>query len=253
MGGDRRRARSPTLAFAVPDAGRLEHAAAPTLRFALRDRRAAAPRSARSCSTSRSRSRRARRALRRAPPGPAVRAVRRPRGLGHDAADAAVDAHDARRSRRSRARPTSTCSCRARTTSRSPATRYLDALADGEVPLEFLFSGTRLLLGRGRPAADRAHLVGPRGRVPAAGRGVARDDGPPLPRQRLAAAATGTRFDRARAPTRRATRCRRWDAVARRAARRATRSRRMTAIPCARSPTPCSTRATCCGPTGARR
>ena len=36
------------------------------------------------------------------------------------------------------------------TTSRCSASRYFDALADGEVPLEFLFSGTRVL--RAAPA-----------------------------------------------------------------------------------------------------
>ena len=50
------------------------------------------------------------------------------------------------------------------------AARYLDALGDGEVPLEFLFSGTVFYAGPGGAAADRADLVGAGGRLPAAGR-----------------------------------------------------------------------------------
>ena len=54
------------------------------------------------------------------------------------------------------------------TTSRSTASRYFDALAGGEVPLEFLFSGSIFYSGAGGDAADRAHPVGARGRVPPA-------------------------------------------------------------------------------------
>ena len=53
------------------------------------------------------------------------------------------------------------------------AASYLSALEQGEVPLEFLFSGSRLLLRRERDAADSADLLGAGGRVPAAGRRLA--------------------------------------------------------------------------------
>ena len=59
-----------------------------------------------------------------------------------------------------------------------------------------------------RDAPDRAHLLGSRGRVPAAGAGVARGDGPPFPWCRLGAARSPA-FD-ACAPTRPSTGCGRW-------------------------------------------
>ena len=65
----------------------------------------------------------------------------------------------------------------------------------------------RLLRGRGRAAADGDDRLGPRGRVPAAGRGVARDDGHLLPGQRLAAARTARRSTGC-TPTARSTRSR---------------------------------------------
>ena len=127
------------------------------------------------------------------------------------------------------------------------ASRYLDALAGGEVPLEFLFSGTRVLRGRRRAAAGGADLVG------------------------AATPSTGCRC---------ASGARRWSATSRARAwlrlpqgqlrpavrvQGAPRARRAGSRPstrcsgsaewtrCARSPTRCSTRATCCGPTAARR
>ena len=87
------------------------------------------------------------------------------------------------------------------------ASRYLDALADGEVPLEFLFSGSVFYAARTAGCRPRASL-GAGGRVPPAGRGVARDDGAPLPRHRVAAAAQGRL--RRLWPTSRGGRCH-WD------------------------------------------
>ena len=98
--------------------GALEHAAAPTLRFALRDRRAGGARGALGRARRPGPDRGARRALRRGDRGPAVRAVRRAGALGHDAAHAAVDAHDAVVSRRSPAQTDVDLPCRAPTTSR---------------------------------------------------------------------------------------------------------------------------------------
>ena len=68
------------------------------------------------------------------------------------------------------------------------AAKYLQALDDGEIPLEFLFSGTVMymseagLLQMARISWEREAEYG----LPVAR--VARDDGPLLPRQRLAAA-----------------------------------------------------------------
>ena len=90
-------------------------------------------------------------------------------------------------SRRSTARRSSTCSCRAPTTSRWRRRSTWPALRDGEMPLELLFSGTVFYAGAGGRAAGHPDLVERRGRAPAARAGLARDDGPVLPRQRLAA------------------------------------------------------------------
>ena len=67
------------------------------------------------------------------------------------------------------------------------AARYFAALDDGEVPIELLFSGSVFYaLPDGRLQTTR-HLVGPRGGVPDAGARLARDDRALLPRQRVAA------------------------------------------------------------------
>ena len=77
-----------------------------------------------------------------------------------------------------------------------PRRSYLDALRRRRGAARVPVQRHGLLRGRRRRAADRADLVGPRGRLPAAGARLARDDGPPLPRQRLAAAGPRRRFDR---------------------------------------------------------
>ena len=128
------------LAFTVEGAARLEHAAVPTLRFALGIE---AGREIRSVLLDVQLQIPARRRGYDADGArPAVRALRAGRGLGHDAADAAVDAHDARRpgvrGRRRWCDLDVPCSYDLEVA----ASRYLDALADGEVPLEFLFSGS---------------------------------------------------------------------------------------------------------------
>ena len=64
-------------------------------------------------------------------------------------------------------------------------TKYFAALEDGEIPLEFLFSGT-VFYRRKAGLAGRPDLLGERGGVPAAGPAVEGDDGPLLPEQRLA-------------------------------------------------------------------
>ena len=96
-------------------------------------------------------------------------------------------------------------------------------------------AGRRASRGRARPSYS----------LPVSG--LARDDGPPLPRLRLAAAVARELRPAARVPgARRAAelgrggRARCWG--------RSSRGRAS-----GRSPTPCSTRATSCGPTGARR
>ena len=71
------------------------------------------------------------------------------------------------------------------------ASRYLDALADGEVPLEFLFSGSVFYTGARRRAADDAAVVGERGGLPLPVRGVEGDDGALLPRHGVGAARQG--------------------------------------------------------------
>ncbi len=105
------------LGFSVEGAARVEHAAVPTLRFALgvSSRGAGAVGAARRAAADR----RAPARVRRGRARPAVRALRAGRGLGHDAAHAAVDAHDARRAGLRGRRRSSTSTCRARTTSRS--------------------------------------------------------------------------------------------------------------------------------------
>src|SRR6478672_1715732 len=122
-------------------------------------------------------------ARRRRPP---VRALRRAQGLGHDATVAAVDAHDAvgpALHGPDRRRPARAVHLRPRRDRDALSRRVAGRRGAARVPLQ----RHGLLLGRRRPPADRAALVGPRGRLPPAGRGLARHDGPPLPRQRLAA------------------------------------------------------------------
>ena len=155
--------------------------------------------------------------------------------------------HDVGRRRRSRERRWST--------SHVPCTYDFEVAAsqvprrrcdDGEVPLEFLFSGTVFYAATAGAAggADRRGRARP---STAAGGGLAGDDGPLLPGQRLAAALRES-FDRLRRTGRaraaelgRDRRARCWTAEGDRWTRPA------------RSPTPCSTRATCSGRTGARR
>ena len=174
--------------FAVEGAGTLAHAAVPTLRFGLRIR-ADGERPIRSILLDVQLQIAARAALlRRRREGAPAGAVRRARPLGHDAADAAVDRASARTSRGSPARPWSTCTCPCTYDFEVTAAKYLQALDGGEVPLEFLFSGTVFYMSEARAAADGADQLGARGRVRAAGQRVARDDGPLLPGQRLAAA-----------------------------------------------------------------
>ena len=128
------------------------------------------------------------------------------------------------------------------------ASRYLDALRDGEVPLEFLFSGSVFYAGAdGRLQTARHRLGAARRSTALPGARVAGDDGAPLPRHGVAAAAQG-QLRPPRRRTSRATRWRRWDD-----ALDALLAERVTRPGPRASPTPCSTRATCCGRTGARR
>ena len=68
------------------------------------------------------------------------------------------------------------------------AAKYLNGLDDGEVPLEFLFGGT---LFYGEPPPGAPDLLERGGRVPAARLGLARDDGPLLPRAARGCGSTG--------------------------------------------------------------
>ena len=138
--------------------------------------------------------------------------------------------------------------CRAPTTSRCSASRYFDALADGEVPLEFLFSGTVFYAGAGGQlqAARISWEQEAEYRLPVR---VWRETMEQhFPRRGLAAAAQASSFDRLCAYKARHALAS-WEDDRRRAAAR----RPEPWTPSARSPTPCSTRATCCGPTAARR
>ena len=226
----------------------LEHAAVPTLRFGLRiesvggradplgaarrpdpDRRAAAP-------------------LRRRAQDRLFELFGARSAGGHDAAHAAVDARRRSSSRRSAGATVVDLPVPCTYDLEVAASRYLDALGDGEVPLEFLFSGTVFYAGEDGPAPDRADRLGARRRSTGCRSRCGGDDGPPLPRHGLAAA----RRERAStgcAPTSRAAPC----------PPGTTRSTR-----CSpeggwrgpgprRSPTPSSTRATCSGPTAGRR
>ena len=65
-------------------------------------------------------------------------------------------------------------------------TKYFAALEDGEIPLEFLFSGTVFYRGESGILQVAQDLLGERGAVPVACRAVEGDDGPLLPEQRLA-------------------------------------------------------------------
>ena len=150
------------LGFSVDDAARVEHAAVPTLRFSLGVSAEVPVRSVLLDVQVQIAARR--RGYDAARARPAVRALRAGRGLGDDAADAAVDADDARRAGVRGARRSSAWTCRARYDLEVTASRYLDALTDGDVPLEFLFSGSVFYDGR-RAAADDAAVVGERGRV----------------------------------------------------------------------------------------
>src|SRR3954466_14652454 len=117
---------------------------------------------------------------------PAVRALRRARRLGHDAALAALDPHDARRAAvhgRDRDRPARPVHVRPRRDRDAVLRRTARRRRAARVPLQ----RDGLLLDRRRPPADGAAVVGARGRVPPAGRRLARDARPPLPRLGLAA------------------------------------------------------------------
>ena len=67
------------------------------------------------------------------------------------------------------------------------STRYFHALEDGEIPLLLLFSGTLFTRGTTGFSVDPGALA-QGGDLPPAGQRMAGDDGPVLPRQRLAAA-----------------------------------------------------------------
>ena len=133
----------------------VEHAAVPTLRFAWVSRR-----SARCCSTCRCRSRRA------------GAGTTRPRTTGCSSSSGRSRT-GARRcgrccgrarrssSRRSRARRVVDLDVPCSYDLEVAASRYLDALADGEVPLEFLFSGSVFYIGR----TARCRRRGCRGRA----------------------------------------------------------------------------------------
>ena len=89
------------------------------------------------------------------------------------------------------------------------ATNYLSGLQDGEVPLEFLFSGSVFYAGPGGMLQTARIVVGSRGRVSPADQSVARGDGPPLPRCRLAATRPA-QHSTACGPTKPSTGCARW-------------------------------------------
>ena len=157
-------------------------------------------------------------------------------------------------SRASPARPRSTCRCRAPTTSRSSGTTYLHALRDGEIPLLFLFSGTVFTRGATGFAVDPG-AVGPRGALPAAGRGLARPDGAATSRAPAGCGCAATPSTRSRTTgtsaasppgTTPSTRCSA-EAVDGRWSRRDPRPGPRS------SPTPSSTRGTCSTPTGRPR
>ena len=240
----------PELAFAVADAARVEHAAVPTLRFALRVESARrASRSARCCSTRRSRSRRAGARYDDAAHERLFELFGPAEQWGSDPAHAAVDARDARRPAVHGQRPSSSCPIALHLRPRGRGVALLRRARRRRGAARVPVQRHRLLRAAdGRLQAARISWE-QRGRVPAAGRGVARDDGPPLPRH-ARGCGCGKRAVRPRwPPTRRATRWPTWedvvDALLDRSADAVTRS--------ARSPTPCSTRATCCGRTAARR
>ncbi len=201
------RPRRRELAFAVRDAARVEHAAVPTLRFALRDRAPrAGSRSARSRSTSQIRiAATPARATTRREQDAAGRAVRRAERLGHDAAHAALDAHDARScppfTGRDGRRSAGAVHLRLRGRRRAQVPgRARRRRGAARVPVQRHASSTRAPTAGCRPARSAGTSEAD---VPAAGRGLARDDGPPLPRQRVAAAATRDASTGSR-PTRRA-------------------------------------------------
>ena len=83
------------------------------------------------------------------------------------------------------------------------ATKFCHGLADGEIPLLLLFSGTVYYQGEHR-RAGRAGAVERGGAVPAAGGHLARGHGRPLPRLHLHPAAPGRRSTRC-PPTGRST------------------------------------------------
>ena len=148
--------------------------------------------------------------------------------------------------------------CRAPTTWRSPATKYLHALATTATSRWCCCSrAPRSSAGASGLSVAPVRLARG-GHVPPAGGGLAGHDGPLLPEQRVAHASAGpcsTRSPGSR-PTRASSRgTRRSSACSRKPERR--RDRRRPARPLRRgprrSPTPCSTRATCCTRTGPRR
>ncbi len=98
-----------------------------------------------------------------------------PGTLGHHPAHVPVAAHAPPWCRGSPAPPRSTCRWSAPTTSRWRPSKYLHALRDGTVPLQFLFSGTVFVTGHQR-VLRAAGAVGPRGPLRHAGVGVARPD-----------------------------------------------------------------------------
>ena len=133
------------LGFSVDGAARVEHAAVPTLRFALR--RGVGGAGALGAARRAAPDRRAPARVRRGRARPAVRALRAGRGLGHDAAHAAVDAHDAGRAGvrgLDGGRPRRAVLA---TTSRSRPRATSTRCRDGDVPLEFLFSGSVFYTG----------------------------------------------------------------------------------------------------------
>ena len=196
--------------------------------------------------------------LRRRRGGAARRAVRRDAAVGRLAAAVPVDA---RRRRSSPASPASTevdlpvtCTYDFEVA----AAKYLHALDDGEIPLVAAVLRHRVRARRRRASSAAAGRVARGGVVPAAGRGVARRDGPLLPEQRLAAAEP--RHARRAHPLQgRAGAARRGttpsSSCSRKPGRRARdRPTRPTGSPRpAPSPTPCSTRATCSTRTARRR
>ena len=188
----------PQLSFAVADAAAERYSAAPTLELRAGIERVRRRRRALDPARHPDPDRGATAALRRGRAGVAGRAVRHARSLEHDAAHAAVDAHDARRAAVHATPPRSTLPVACSYDLEVNAASYLSALQDGEVPLEFLFSGSVFYAGPGgmlqtaRISWDReAEYRLPRGVV-------ARGDGPPLPGRGLAAAGAPA-FDRLRA------------------------------------------------------